>query len=175
MTSFGAVLGCSVVGSYMDDRRESDMDRLGLGEKSLVLLLCLDESLLEKVCILGVCESDSKSLCLWFALANISGSIPHPTPITANIGGELHIRNNVVVGADLQSLISAHNQACLSILLVLQQSYIAGTTFLPFVGFTYELEELRGLSPLCKCQPAKIQGQRPIRIRLRCVGKIAAH
>jgi hypothetical protein len=47
-----------------------------------------------------------------------------------------------VVGADLQSLISSHNQSRLSILLVLQQPNIASSTLLPFVGFANKLEEL---------------------------------
>ena len=47
-----------------------------------------------------------------------------------------------MVGADLQSLISSHNQSCLAILLVLQESNIASSTLLPFIGLLVELEEL---------------------------------
>lgn len=47
-----------------------------------------------------------------------------------------------MVGADLQSLISSHNQSCLAVLLVLQQSDITSSTLLPLVGLTNELEEL---------------------------------
>jgi len=46
-----------------------------------------------------------------------------------------------VVGADLQSLISSHNQSRLAILLVLQQPNITSSTLLPLVGLTNELEE----------------------------------
>jgi len=51
-------------------------------------------------------------------------------------------KHTVVVSADLQSLISTHNQTSLSILLVLQQSHVTGTTLSPLVGFTDKLEEL---------------------------------
>jgi len=34
-----------------------------------------------------------------------------------------------------------------------------------------DVSEYYGLSPQHRCQPAKIQGQGPIRIRLRCVGE----
>ncbi len=55
----------------------------------------------------------------------------------------MHISKlTVVVGADLQSLVSSHNQSCLSILLVLQESNITGTTLLPLVGLANKLEEL---------------------------------
>jgi hypothetical protein len=47
-----------------------------------------------------------------------------------------------MIGADLQSLISSHNQSCLAILLVLQQSNITSPTLLPFIGILVELEEL---------------------------------
>ena len=47
-----------------------------------------------------------------------------------------------MVGADLQSLISSHDQSCLAILLVLQESNVASSTLLPFVGLLVELEEL---------------------------------
>jgi len=47
-----------------------------------------------------------------------------------------------VVGANLQSLVSTHDQSCLSVFLVLQQPNITSSTLLPLVGVTDELEEL---------------------------------
>lgn len=48
----------------------------------------------------------------------------------------------VVVGADLQGLVSAHHQASLLVLLVLKQSNIASTTLLPFLALAIESEQL---------------------------------
>lgn len=48
----------------------------------------------------------------------------------------------VVVGADLEGLVSAHDQASLAILLVLEQSNVAGTTLLPLLAVTVESEQL---------------------------------
>ena len=48
----------------------------------------------------------------------------------------------VVVGADLQGLVSAHHQASLLVLLVLEQSNIASTTLLPFLALGVESEQL---------------------------------
>ena len=42
----------------------------------------------------GVGKANSKSLSLRFALANIGRRVPYPTPVTTDIGGELHIRDN---------------------------------------------------------------------------------
>lgn len=47
-----------------------------------------------------------------------------------------------MVGADLQSLISAHDQSCLAVLLVLQQSNITSSALLPLIRLTDKLEEL---------------------------------
>ena len=47
-----------------------------------------------------------------------------------------------MVGANLQSLISSHDQSRLAILLVLQESNITSPTLLPFIGILVELEEL---------------------------------
>jgi hypothetical protein len=47
-----------------------------------------------------------------------------------------------VVGADLQSLVSSHNQSRLAILLVLQKSNITSPALLPLVGILNKLEEL---------------------------------
>lgn len=47
-----------------------------------------------------------------------------------------------MVGADLQSLVSSHNQSGLSVLLVLQESDITSTTLLPLLSILDELEEL---------------------------------
>jgi hypothetical protein len=108
---------------------------------------------------LRVGKSNSKSLGLGFSLTDICCSIPNPASVTANIGRKLHFRNDytivsicsnkhkqfqrtIVIGADLQSLISPHDQSCLAILLVLQESNITSPTLLPFISLLVELEEL---------------------------------
>jgi hypothetical protein len=48
----------------------------------------------------------------------------------------------VVIGADLEGFVSAHDQASLAILLVLEQSNVAGTTLLPLLAVTVESEQL---------------------------------
>lgn len=48
-----------------------------------------------------------------------------------------------MVGADLQGLVSSHDQSSLAVLLVLQKSDISSSTLLPLVGVLDELEELR--------------------------------
>ena len=48
-----------------------------------------------------------------------------------------------MIRADLQSLVSPHNQSSLPIILMLQKSHISSPTLLPLVGFLVELEELR--------------------------------
>lgn len=50
--------------------------------------------------------------------------------------------HTVVVRANFQGLISTHNQAGLLVLLVLQESDIAGTTLLPLTRLAVELEKL---------------------------------
>lgn len=50
--------------------------------------------------------------------------------------------HTIVVSADLQCLVSSHDQSGLAVLLVLQQSHVSSTTLLPLVGITDELEEL---------------------------------
>jgi hypothetical protein len=47
-----------------------------------------------------------------------------------------------VVGADLEGLIAAHDEASLLVLLVLQQADVTGTTLLPLFRLAVELEEL---------------------------------
>lgn len=47
-----------------------------------------------------------------------------------------------MVGANLQSLISSHDQSRLAILLVLQESNITSSALLPLVRLLVELEEL---------------------------------
>lgn len=48
-----------------------------------------------------------------------------------------------MVRANLEGLISAHNQTRLVVLSVLEEPHITGTTLLPLVGLADELEELR--------------------------------
>ncbi len=47
-----------------------------------------------------------------------------------------------MVGANLQSLISSHDQSRLAILLVLQESNITSSALLPLICLLVELEEL---------------------------------
>jgi hypothetical protein len=47
-----------------------------------------------------------------------------------------------MVGADLQRLVSAHDQPGLAILLVLEQPDISSTALLPLAALAVELEEL---------------------------------
>lgn len=47
-----------------------------------------------------------------------------------------------MVGADLEGLVPAHDQAGLQVLLVLQQTDITSTTLLPLLALGVELEEL---------------------------------
>jgi hypothetical protein len=47
-----------------------------------------------------------------------------------------------VIGADLESLITTHDESSLEILFVLEESNIASTTFFPFAAIAVELEEL---------------------------------
>lgn len=48
----------------------------------------------------------------------------------------------VVVSADLEGLVAAHDETGLAILLMLEESDISGTALLPLVGLADELEEL---------------------------------
>lgn len=48
-----------------------------------------------------------------------------------------------MVSADLEGLVSAHNQTGLLVLLVLEQSDVSGTTLLPLLAIAIESEELR--------------------------------
>lgn len=47
-----------------------------------------------------------------------------------------------MVGADLQSLVSAHDQSSLAVFLVFEKSNIASSTLLPLVCLTNKLEKL---------------------------------
>lgn len=47
----------------------------------------------------------------------------------------------VVVGANLESLVSAHDKSGLAVLLVLEKTNIAGASLLPLTALTIELEE----------------------------------
>lgn len=43
---------------------------------------------------LRVCESDSESLRLWFALTDICSGIPNPASVASNVGRKLHLRDD---------------------------------------------------------------------------------
>jgi hypothetical protein len=47
-----------------------------------------------------------------------------------------------VVGADLEGLVAAHDQAGLAVVAVLEQAHIAGTALLPLARIGHVLEEL---------------------------------
>ena len=47
-----------------------------------------------------------------------------------------------MVGTDFEGLISAHDQPCLAVLLVLEQSDVASTSLLPFTAVAVKLEQL---------------------------------
>lgn len=135
--------------------RRTSPDRayaLLLLEKRLVLLLGFDESLLEEVgvckissvphviaCVvvfvgkltLAVAETNGKGLSLRLALGDICRGVPNPRAVTADVGGELHVGDNVVVGADLQGLVTAHDESGSAVLLVLQQADLSSSAFLP--------------------------------------------
>jgi len=49
-------------------------------------------------------------------------------------------RQTVVVGANLEGLVSSHNQSSLAVLLVLQQPNITSSTLSPLVALLDELE-----------------------------------
>lgn len=134
---------------------------LALGEELLILLLGLDEGLLEEVGVLAVAETDGKSLSLGLALRYVGGCVPDPTAVRANVGRELHVRDNcshfvsatssqaapglcltVVVGANLERLVSAHNKTSPAVLLVLEKSDLTGSALLPLSAVTVETEEL---------------------------------
>lgn len=80
-----------------------------LGEEGLVLLLRLDEGFLEEVGILAVGEADRERLSLGLALADIRGGIPDPAAVAADVGRQLHVGDDVVVGADLEGLVTPHD------------------------------------------------------------------
>jgi hypothetical protein len=48
-----------------------------------------------------------------------------------------------VVRADFECLIPPHDQSCLLVFLVLEQSNVPGTSFFPFPSVSVELEKLR--------------------------------
>ncbi|KAH0357234.1 hypothetical protein KCU81_g325, partial [Aureobasidium melanogenum] len=73
---------------------------------------------------------------------NIGRSVPDPRAVAADVGRELHVGNNVVVGADLQGLVTAHDKSGSAVLLVLEETNLTGTTLLPLSAVTVELEEL---------------------------------
>lgn len=59
-----------------------------------------------KVHTVGVAESDSQGDGLGLALADIGGGIPHPAAVGADVGGELHLRDNY--NAQVSNNISRH-------------------------------------------------------------------
>lgn len=91
---------------------------------------------------LRVGESDGKGDGLGLALGNVGGGVPDPRSVRADVGRELHLGDDVVVGADLEGLVTTHHQARLAVLLVLEKTNIAGTALLPLRGVLDKLEKL---------------------------------
>lgn len=116
---------------------------------------------------LRVGEADSKSHGLGLALTDIGGGVPHPASVRSDVGGQLHLRDDweqrqllpphnpgrkissaggvrtVVVGADLEGLVTSHDQAGLAVLLVLQQADVTSTALLPLLRILLEDKQLR--------------------------------
>lgn len=91
---------------------------------------------------LRVAEADGKGDSLGLALRHIGGGVPDPAAVGADVGRQLHIRDNVVVGADLEGLVTAHDEARALVLLVAEEADIASTALLPFAALGDEAEEL---------------------------------
>jgi len=113
------------------------------------------------VLTLAVCKPDGESRRFWLALADIGRGVPHPAAVATNIRRELHVRHHctrcqctyyspstvkaqhtVVVGADLERLVSAHHQPGLAVLTMLEQPDIARTALLPLPRVLVEFEQL---------------------------------
>lgn len=88
---------------------------------------------------LAVGKTNGEGLGLRLAFADVGGGVPNPAAVAAYIGRQLHIGDNcmplarapsqkqegalrptVVVGADFERLVPAHDKARLAVLLVLQ-------------------------------------------------------
>ncbi|KAI6773748.1 hypothetical protein HG531_000597 [Fusarium graminearum] len=91
---------------------------------------------------LSVGESNGQGNSLRLTLADIGSGVPHPAAVRANVGGKLHLGDNVVVGADLEGLVASHDQSGLAVLLVLEQTDVTSTTLLPLAALLDELEKL---------------------------------
>lgn len=93
---------------------------------------------------LSVSETDSQGDGLRLSLADIGGGVPDPAPVGADVGRELHLGNDVVVGTDLEGLVAAHDQSRLAVLLVLEQPDITSAALLPLSALldVDELEQL---------------------------------
>jgi hypothetical protein len=113
-----------------------------LASTRLVSVCALDSGICGPKLTLAVSETDGKSLSLGLALRNIGRSVPDPRAVTADVGGELHVGDNVVVGANLQGLVTTHNKSGSAVLLVLEQTDFTGTALLPLSAVAVELEEL---------------------------------
>ena len=63
------------------------------------------------------------------------------TSISLALGHDFEMAGHtVVVGANLEGLVSSHNQSSLAVLLVLQQPNITSSTLSPLVALLDELE-----------------------------------
>ena len=99
-------------------------------------------SICADVLTLAVAEADGKSLSLGLTLRNIGRGVPDPGAVAADIGRELHVGDNVVVGADLEGLVATHDESGSAVLLVLEQTDLASATLLPLSAVAVELEQL---------------------------------
>lgn len=91
---------------------------------------------------LRVGEADGQGNSFSLALADVGSGIPDPGAVGADIGRQLHLGDDVVVGADLEGLVAAHDQAGLAVLLVLEQANVPGAALLPLLVLLLENEEL---------------------------------
>jgi hypothetical protein len=59
-----------------------------------VSLLCSSGCRWNRRLTLAVGEADSQRLSLWLALADIGGGVPDPAAVAADVGRQLHVRDN---------------------------------------------------------------------------------
>jgi len=63
-----------------------------LASRVVLLVTWIDER--GEVLTLGIRKSDGQSLRLGCTFADVGSGVPHPAPVAANVGGELHVGND---------------------------------------------------------------------------------
>ena len=98
----------------------------------------------EFLCVLGVKEADGRQLLLGPLAGEVGVGSPDPGAVTARVRLQLHHRRDAVVGAGLEGLVPAHEEADGPLLLVLQQLDVPGAQLLPLreVVLRSETEQL---------------------------------